>query len=150
MKITDPYSPTARAKASVKPVRTAGTRGGNNAVQNRARAGGPERGRRFLELTIDLGNERLHGPNCKRQADKDQRDKDAKRREGNLQTERRDEAADPAVRGIERGEGDPSDRGRQREGQINRGVEKLASRETVTRQNPGGEKTKGGIDQRGR
>src|SRR3954451_9978003 len=100
MKITDPYSPTARAKASVKPVRTAGTRGGNNAVQNRARAGGPERGRhraraggpergrRFLELTIDLGNERLHGPNCKRQADKDQRDKDALRRKGDLPPER--------------------------------------------------------------
>src|SRR4051794_3188019 len=150
MKITDPYSPTARAKARVKPVRTAGTRGAKSAVQHRARAGGPERRRRFLEFTVDLGNERLHGPNRERQADKDQRDKDAQRREGNLQTERRDEAADPAVRGIECGEGDPSDRGRQREGQINRGVEKLASRKTVARQNPGCEEPKGGIDQRGR
>ena len=33
MKITDPYSPTARAKASVKPVITAGRTGGNTTRQ---------------------------------------------------------------------------------------------------------------------
>src|SRR3954447_19960884 len=137
MKITDPYSPTARAKASVKPVRTAGTRGGKSAVQHRARAGGPERGRSLLELTIDLGNERLHGANRERQADKDQRDKDAQRRKCDLQAERRDEAPDPAIRGIERGEGDPGDRGRQRKGQVDCGVQKLAPGKMVTCQNPG-------------
>ena len=33
--------------------------------------------------------------------------------------------ADPAVRGVDRGERDAGDRGRQREGQVDEGVEKL-------------------------
>ena len=60
------------------------------------------------------------------------------------------EAADPAVRGVERGQRDAGHRSRQREGQIDRCVEKLAAGETIARQHPGDEQAEDGIDQGGR
>ena len=86
MKTTEPYSPTAREGE-----RKAGERRRHERRQQRrpygVRARGSERGCGLFDLTVDLGDERLHGPNREGQADEDQRHENAKRRERDLQAE---------------------------------------------------------------
>ena len=52
---------------------------------------------------------------------------------------RREQRADPAVRRVERGERDAGDRGRQREGQVDQGVDELRPGKAVAHQHPGDE-----------
>ena len=123
MKITEPYSPTPRAKASAKPVRSAGAEAGRMTREDGLQAVGAERGGGFLDLAVDLLHDRLHGAHHERQADEDQRDDDAERRVGDLDAERRQQRAEPAVRRVERGERDAGHRGGQRERQVDHGVD---------------------------
>ena len=67
---------------------------------------------------------RLYGAHHERQADEDQRDDDAQRRVGDLDAERLEQAADPAVRRIERRQRDAGDRRRQGEGQVDQRVDR--------------------------
>ncbi len=90
MKITEPYSPTPRAKASAKPVSSAGIRPGRITCEHRLQPAGAERRRGLLDLAVDLLQHRLHGAHHERQADEDQRDDDAERRVGDLDAERRE------------------------------------------------------------
>ena len=86
MKITEPYSPSARAKASAEPVRRAGTRDGRttrNSVCIRL-APSVARPPRYRAPP----GHRLHGADDKGQADEDQGDDHAYRREGDLDAER--------------------------------------------------------------
>ena len=53
MKITEPYSPTPRAKASAKPVSSAGDSGGSDHAPKRLRAGRAERRGGFLEFELE-------------------------------------------------------------------------------------------------
>jgi hypothetical protein len=84
MKMTEPYSPTARAKASAKPVSSAGSRVGRHHVaEGRASAARRARGG-FFQLGLNVFQHRLHRAHDEGQADEDQRHHDAQRREGDL------------------------------------------------------------------
>ena len=97
MKMTEPYSPTARASASAKPVRVAGRRTGKHDAEERLPTRGAERRGRLLRLAAQVFQHRLHRADDERQPDEDERDEDALRRVGDLQAERLGELADPAV-----------------------------------------------------
>ena len=73
MKITEPYSPSARAKASAKPVSSAGSSVGRITAVKRLPAAGAERGGGLLELAVELLEHRLHRAHDEGQADEDQR-----------------------------------------------------------------------------
>ena len=143
MKMTEPYSPTARAKASAKPVtmRRRQARQQHRAV-NGLEAAGAERRRRLLDLAVDLFHHRLHGAHDEGQADEDQRDDDAERRIGDLDAERHQQMADPAFRRVERGQRDAGDRGRQRERQVDHGVDDAAAGKAVAHQHPGDDESR--------
>ena len=68
MKITEPYSPIARANASAKPVSSAGSNDGKDDAAEGLPARGAQRRRRFLELARSLQH-RLHRAHDERQAD---------------------------------------------------------------------------------
>ena len=131
MKITEPYSPTARAKRE----REAGQqrrqqRRQHDAAERSGSRAGAERGGGLLDLAVELLQHRLHGAHDEGQADEDERDEDAERRVGDLDAERREELADPAVRRVERGQRDAGDRRRQREGQVDERRRAAGGRET--------------------
>ena len=88
MKTTEPYSPSARAKASAKPVSQAGSEGGQDDAEERLAAAGAEAGRRLLHLGVEALEHGLQGAHHEGQADEDERDGDAERREGDLDPER--------------------------------------------------------------
>ena len=73
MKTTDPYSPSARAKASVKPVTSAGSTPGSDDAEEGLAAARAEAGRRLLDLELEILQHRLHRPHDERQADERQR-----------------------------------------------------------------------------
>ena len=56
---------------------------------------------------------------------------------------------DPAVRRVDRGQRDAGDRGRQRERQIDEGVEQLPAGEAVAHQHPGDDQAEDGVDRGG-
>ena len=91
MKITEPYSPTARASASAKPVRIAGISDGSMTRNTVWRRLAPRVADGLLELAVELLEHRLHGAHHKGEADEDQRDDDAGRRIGDLDAERREQ-----------------------------------------------------------
>ena len=121
--------------------REAGEHGRREARQqdagDRLEAIGAECGSRFLDLAVDLLHHRLHRSDHERQADEDQRDHDACRRECDLDAERRQILADPAVGRVERGQRNARDGGRQRKRQVDHSVEDAFARETVSHQDPG-------------
>ncbi len=61
MKITEPYSPTARAKAIAVPVSSAGVSAGQDDAADRLEARGAERGGGFLGVAAEFGQDRLQG-----------------------------------------------------------------------------------------
>jgi len=79
MKITEPYSPTARAKASAKPVSRRDHR--QDYASQCLQAVRPERGRDLLKLDIEIDQHRLHRAHHEGQADEDKRHQYAERRE---------------------------------------------------------------------
>ena len=97
MKITEPYSPIARAKASAKPVNSAGRTIGNTTRRKLVPARCAERGRGLLEFARQLFQYRLHRAHDEWQPDEGERDHDAERREGDLDAERRQQRPDPSV-----------------------------------------------------
>ncbi len=139
MKITEPYSPTARAKASAKPVSSAGARPGRmtaNMVCKRAWRPAwrrPPRPRASSSCSTGCTVRTTKGRPMKTSATTM-----PSGGEGDL-----DAAAASAAQpiqpfgGIERGEGDAGDGGRQREGQVDRGVEQPPAGEVVAHQHPG-------------
>ena len=54
MKTTEPYSPSARANASVKPVTSAGQRAREDHAPERLQRGRAEAGRGLLDLRIEV------------------------------------------------------------------------------------------------
>ena len=80
MKTTDPYSPSARANASVKPVSSAGMIAGSmtrRKICQRLRRGCGG----FLDVDREILQHRLHGAHDERQADERERQNHAERRE---------------------------------------------------------------------
>ena len=81
MKITEPYSPTPRAKASAKPVSAAGKIAGKQDARERLPAARAQARRGLFELAVEIFEHRLHRAHDERQADEGQRDDDAEPRE---------------------------------------------------------------------
>ena len=80
MKTTEPYSPMARAKASAKPVSSAGSDGGKDHPGEGLPAARAEAGRGLLDLDLEIVEHRLHRAHHERQTDEDQRHGDARAR----------------------------------------------------------------------
>ena len=97
----------------------------------------PEARGGLLDLGIEVAQDRLHGAHDERQADEGERHDHAERRVGDLDPERLEPAADPAVVGVDRGERDAGDRGGQRERQVDQRVDQPPAREPVALQHPG-------------
>ena len=77
MKTTEPYSPIARAKARAKPVSSAGATVGQDHPVEGLPAAGAEAGGGLLDLHVEVVQHRLHRADDERQADEDQRHRDA-------------------------------------------------------------------------
>ena len=123
MNTTEPYSPTARANASAKPVASAGQSDREQHAPERVPAAGAEARRGLLELGLEVLEHGLHRAHHERQADEGERHGDAERRVGDLDAERLEQPADPAVLREQRRERDARDRGRQRERQVDERVD---------------------------
>src|SRR5262249_23306895 len=149
MKITDPYSLTARAKASAKPVRMAGASIGTitrrivcQRLAPRAadtpsllRSSSPISGRtgrpgngRATETRAIRSPARPHGTLP-------------------LEPEAGETPADGSMGSVQRRQRKAGDRGRRGERQIDRGVKQPAAREVISRQHPGDQQSEHGVDQ---
>ncbi len=117
-------------------------------LEHRAQPAGAEQRRGFLDILLDLFQHRLDGAHDEGKADKDQRDHDAERRVGDLQAHGGGDGPDDTVGRVDRGHGDAGHGGRQREGQIDRGVDQPAPRKVVTHQHPGDQKPEDRVDRR--
>ncbi len=147
MKMTEPYSPTPRAKARAKPVTSAGATAGRTTRTKVCQPPGAEAGGGLLDVAAEVGEDRLDGADDERQADEGQRDDDAGRREGDLDRQQR---SDPPGRRIERGQRDAGDRGRQRERQVDERRHDAPARKRIAHQHPGDEQAEDAVDRRRR
>ena len=144
--MTEPYSPMPRAKASAKPVSTAGRTAGRRDAAEGLR-GGP-RERPPASASRRVGDDRLYRADGEGEADEDQRHQHAEGREGDPDAEGLEQGADPAVAREESREGDAGDGGGQGEGEVDEGVYEAASGEGVAHQHPGGDEAEDGVDER--
>ena len=110
---------------------------------------GAEAGGGFLDFDVKVDQHRLNRPHHERNADEDHRHKNADRRERHLDAEFGKRRAEPAVLREQRGQRDAGDRGRQRKGNIDDGVEQPAAREAIAHQRPDDDRSHHEIDQRG-
>ena len=150
MKITDPYSPMARAKASVKPVRTAGAAAAGRPAEGSCKRLAPRSRRRLLVLPLALPQHRLDGPHDEGQADEDERDQDAERREGDAEAEARTGAArsSPSSRSSEVRAMPATAVGSAKGRSISASTKRRPGK-PVAHQHPRDENTEDGIDERG-
>ncbi len=103
MKITDPYSPAPRAKASAKPVASAGAIVGQDHARKCLKTRRAKRQRSFLDLARGFGEHRLDRADDERQADEGQSDHHAHGPVGDWETGRLEQAADDPGVGVEGG-----------------------------------------------
>ena len=85
---------------------------------------------------IEIDQHRLHRPHHEGNADEDHRDEDADRRERDLDAEFGQRRAEPALLREQLRQRDAGDRGRQRKGNIDDGVEQPPARKAITHQRP--------------
>ena len=149
MKMTEPYSPSARANASAKPVSSAGVSIGKITRQKTCQRFAPRLDGGFFQFRVEVFENRLHRPHDERQADERQRDENAELRVGDFDAERRQQLPDPAVVRIQRRQRDAGDGGRQRERQIHQRVHDFFAEKFVAHQNPRDDEAENDVDQRG-
>ena len=87
MRMIDPYSPTARAKASPAPASTDGSTLGRITRRRTWRRVGTEGGGGVLDLGIELGQHRLDAAHAERQGHEEQRGGDAEAGAGQVDVE---------------------------------------------------------------
>ncbi|SOY47396.1 conserved hypothetical protein [Cupriavidus taiwanensis] len=97
---------------------------------------GAEAGRGLFQFLLDIFEHRLHRAHHERQADKGQRHHHAQRRERDLDAERFEVAADPAIAGEQRGQRDARHRGRQRERQVDQRIDQALADKAIAHQHP--------------
>ena len=119
-------------------------------AQERLQARRAERRRRLLDVEVEVLDHRLDGPDDEGQADEGEGDDHPHGRERHLEPERDQELAEPAVRRVDRREGDAGDGRREREGQVDDGVEHALQREVVAHQHPGDQGAHDQVDERRR
>ena len=88
IRISEPYSPSARAKASSDAGEDAGQQVGEDDSPEDGEAAGAERGRRLLHLLVHLHQQRLHRADDEGQGDEAERDDDRDPGEGDVEAER--------------------------------------------------------------
>lgn len=148
MKITEPYSPSARANASAKPVKSAGKSDGRTDAAKRQPARRAEaRGGLFL-FALEVLEHRLHRAHDKRQADERQRDQHAQRRERHLDAERREILPDPSVARVHGRERNTGNRCWQHKRQIDDCIDDPFERKRVAHQHSRDQKAEHGVDDR--
>ena len=150
MKITEPYSPTARARASAKPVRMAGYERRKNDPEDRLIPACPECGGGLFYFAVELLENRLDRTHDEGQSDEDQGNEDAERRIGDFDSERCEPTSDPAVRRIDSRQGDAGDGRRKSEGQIDECVQQALARKAVSDKHPSDDDAEDGVDARGK
>jgi hypothetical protein len=145
MKITEPYSPSAREKASAKPVSRPG-----KWRENHLDEGLPARGaERAAASSTSISISSITGCSVrttKRQVMKVSATTMPERRVGDLETERLKIPPEPAVAGIQRGQRDAGHRRRQRERQIDQRIDKALAGERIAHQHPGDDQAEKGVD----
>ena len=148
MKITEPYSPAPQGrKRQGEPGDQSRRESWKDYVQE-GRTGGCAQGlSSFFECGVEIVEHGLHGAHDKRQADGQQGDENPRRRVGDLHAERGETAADPTVRAVQCGQGDPGHGRRESERQIDQGVHHPAPGEIVTPKDPGDEQPHADVDQ---
>ena len=144
----EPYSPTARAKASAKPVSTVGNKRRREDLDKRAQPARAQRGGGLLDFLLQILQHRLQRPHDERQAHKGQRDDNRERRIGAFDAERHEKTSEPAVRGEEAAQGQPRDGGGQREGKIHEGVNEAFAEKLIAHQDPREQRAKDSVDGR--
>ena len=149
MKMTEPYSPTARAKARPVPVTERRQDGRHQHAREGLHPRGAERGGGLFVLAVELDQNGLQRAHDEGEPDEGERDEDAERRVGDLQAERREEASDPAIRRVERRERDTGDGCRQRERKIDQRVELRLAGKGIAHHHPGDDQAEHAIDERG-
>ena len=146
MKMTEPYSPSRASEGQ----REAGEQRRQDRRQDHPRerleGAGAQRRRRLFDLGVEVLQHRLHRAHDERQADEDQCHHDAERGVRDLDAERLQQAAEPAVAGPDRGQRDAGDRGRQRERQVDQRVDQPLAGEAVAHQHPGDDQAEDGVD----
>ena len=147
MKMTEPYSPTARANASANPGQHRRDQARQDHPEHRVPAVGAERGRRLLDLDVEIDQHRLHRAHHEGNADEDHRDEDADRRERHLDAEFGQRRPEPAFLREQLRQRDAGDRGRQRKGDIDDGVEQPPAGKAVAHQRPDDDHPHHEIDQ---
>jgi hypothetical protein len=137
MKMTEPYSPTARAKGQREAGQQRREDGRKDHLDEGLPARGAERGGGLLDFGFDVLDHRLQGTHDERQGDEGQRKDNAERRVGHLDAERFEVLAEPAVAGVQRGQRDAGHGRRQRKGQIDQRIDEALAGEGVADQHPG-------------
>jgi hypothetical protein len=92
----------------------------------------------------------LHGAHDERKADEGERETDTERCVRNVDAVRFEHPAHGAMRTIERGERDTGNGRRQGERNIDDGIERGASGEAVSHEDPGDERARDDVDERRR
>src|SRR5881628_2788550 len=145
MKTTEPYSPSERAKASAKPVTTAGRMDGKITRNTVCRRFAQARGG-LLDVPVEALEHGLQGTDHEGEADEDQHEHDAEPRVRPLDAERHQEAAVPAPGDEQIRIDEPGDRRREREGEVDERVEEALERELVAHEDPRHEDTDPHVD----
>jgi hypothetical protein len=120
-----------------KPVSSAGAIVRQDHLGEGLQPRGAQRGGGFLELFLGVFEHRLHRAHHERQPDEDQRDHDARRREGQLDAVRLQQLPDPAVAREQRRQRDAGHGRGQRERQVDQRIDDALARKLVAHQHPG-------------
>ena len=149
MKITEPYSPSARAKASAKPVSSAGSTPGRSRARKVCQRDRAERRRRLFQLarrsssstgcTVRTTNGRPMNVSAT---------STPSGVNATLMPERLEQRAEPAVGRVHGGERDAGDRRRQRERQVDQRVDEPLPGKAVAHQHPRDEQAEDRVDRR--
>ena len=153
MNTTEPYSPSARANASAKPVRSGGKTSGEDHVPERLPARGAEHRGRLFEIGVQSSSTGCTVRTTKGKPDEREHDDTPSGVNATLRPSAASGAPSQPVRRVDRGHGDAGHRGRQREGQIDERVDHRLSEEPVAHEHPRQEqpheRVQDGADRRG-
>ena len=120
-----------------------------NDAHERLQARGPENGRGLFQLRVEILEDGLDRADDERQAHEREREDDADGREGDLQAERLEETAEPAVTGVDGREREARDGRGEREGKVHDRVHERAPPKAVAGQHPREKEAEDRVEERG-
>ena len=149
MKITEPYSPTARAKASAKPVSSAGSSAGRMTRRKVCQRPAPRRRGGLLQLGLESSSTGCTVRTTNGRPMKVSATTTPSGVKATLMPSGSSGCPIQPFSRVERGQRDAGDRGRQRERQIDQRVDEPLAGKAVAHQHPGDEQAEDRVDQRG-